>query len=91
MQEGVGAEPAIIVATPGAEPVADGGYTAVLLLDASVTPQHLAGHIPGAVNRFYEGGLHPDGTFRPAAEQATRLGLGRNTVTRKLGTGRRRG
>ncbi|OFE17721.1 primosome assembly protein PriA [Humibacillus sp. DSM 29435] len=30
----VGPEPAIVIATPGAEPVADGGYTAVLLLDA---------------------------------------------------------
>ncbi|MEO6997845.1 MAG: primosome assembly protein PriA [Terracoccus sp.] len=30
----VGAEPAIVIATPGAEPVAQGGYTAVLLLDA---------------------------------------------------------
>lgn len=30
----VGREPAIVVATPGAEPVAEGGYTAVLLLDA---------------------------------------------------------
>lgn len=30
----VGAEAAIVVATPGAEPVADGGYAAVLLLDA---------------------------------------------------------
>ena len=30
----VGPEPAIVVATPGAEPVADGGYAAVLLLDA---------------------------------------------------------
>ncbi len=29
----VGDEPAIVVATPGAEPVADGGYAAVLLLD----------------------------------------------------------
>ncbi|RYP86120.1 primosomal protein N' [Nocardioides guangzhouensis] len=29
----VGAEPGIVVATPGAEPVADGGYAAVLLLD----------------------------------------------------------
>jgi primosomal protein N' (replication factor Y) len=27
--------PAIIVATPGAEPIADGGYTAALLLDAA--------------------------------------------------------
>ncbi len=30
----VGPEPALVVATPGAEPVAEGGYSAVLLLDA---------------------------------------------------------
>lgn len=30
----VGAEPALVIATPGAEPVAEGGYPAVLLLDA---------------------------------------------------------
>ena len=30
----VGAEPALVVATPGAEPVAFGGYAAALLLDA---------------------------------------------------------
>jgi primosomal protein N' (replication factor Y) len=30
----VGPEPALVIATPGAEPVAEGGYTAVLLLDA---------------------------------------------------------
>jgi primosomal protein N' (replication factor Y) len=29
----VGPEPAVVVATPGAEPVADGGYAAALLLD----------------------------------------------------------
>lgn len=29
----VGPEPAVVVATPGAEPVAEGGYAAVLLLD----------------------------------------------------------
>lgn len=29
----VGAEPALVVATPGAEPVADGGFAAALLLD----------------------------------------------------------
>jgi primosomal protein N' (replication factor Y) (superfamily II helicase) len=29
----VGSEPAIVVATPGAEPVADGGYSAAILLD----------------------------------------------------------
>ncbi len=31
--ERVGREPAIVVATPGAEPLAEGGYTTVLLLD----------------------------------------------------------
>ncbi|MEO6510973.1 MAG: primosomal protein N' [Nocardioides sp.] len=30
----VGSKPAIVVATPGAEPVAEGGYAAVVLLDA---------------------------------------------------------
>lgn len=30
----VGPEPALVIATPGAEPVAEGGYAAVLLLDA---------------------------------------------------------
>lgn len=33
--ESVPSEPALVVATPGAEPVADGGYAAALLLDAS--------------------------------------------------------
>lgn len=32
----VPARPALVVATPGAEPVADGGYAAALLLDAAV-------------------------------------------------------
>ncbi|WP_435198704.1 primosomal protein N' [Janibacter sp. GS2] len=34
VHESVGPQPAIVVATPGAEPVADGGYATVLLLDA---------------------------------------------------------
>jgi primosomal protein N' (replication factor Y) len=34
MVAAVSAEPAVVVATPGAEPVADGGYGAALLLDA---------------------------------------------------------
>lgn len=34
VQASVDAEPAIVVSTPGAEPVAEGGYAAVLLLDA---------------------------------------------------------
>lgn len=34
VHESVGSQPSIVVATPGAEPVAEGGYAAVLLLDA---------------------------------------------------------
>ena len=33
MLAAVGPEPAVVVATPGAEPVAEGGYAAVVLLD----------------------------------------------------------
>lgn len=31
------------------------------------------GHIPGAVNRFWQDALRPDGTYRPASEQAARF------------------
>ena len=31
------------------------------------------GHIPGSVNRYWQDGLRPDGTWRPAAEQAARF------------------
>jgi primosomal protein N' (replication factor Y) len=37
----VPARPALVVATPGAEPVAEGGYTAALLLDAAVATASL--------------------------------------------------
>lgn len=36
---GVGDEPALVIATTGAEPVAEGGYTAVLMLDARMALQ----------------------------------------------------
>ena len=39
MVQRVGAEPAIVVATPGAEPECDPGYSAVLILDARVLLQ----------------------------------------------------
>lgn len=32
-----------------------------------------AGHIPGAVNHFWQQSLRPDGTYRPAEEQAARF------------------
>lgn len=34
IRQSVGAEPALVIATPGGEPVAEGGYAAALLLDA---------------------------------------------------------
>ena len=34
VRDAVPAEPSLVIATPGAEPVADGGYAAALLLDA---------------------------------------------------------
>ncbi len=37
----VSARPALVVATPGAEPVADGAYAAALLLDAAVSTAHV--------------------------------------------------
>ncbi|MFF3063725.1 primosomal protein N' [Oerskovia sp. NPDC057915] len=37
----VGPRPAVIVATPGAEPVAEGGYAAALLLDAALSTAHV--------------------------------------------------
>ncbi|WP_267494918.1 primosomal protein N' [Cellulosimicrobium marinum] len=37
----VPSRPALVVATPGAEPVADGGYAAALLLDAAVSTAHV--------------------------------------------------
>ncbi|MGW6004964.1 primosomal protein N' [Oerskovia enterophila] len=37
----VGPRPAVVVATPGAEPVAKGGYAAALLLDAALSTAHV--------------------------------------------------
>ncbi|KRD36300.1 primosomal protein N' [Oerskovia sp. Root918] len=37
----VGPRPAVVVATPGAEPVAEGGYAAALLLDAALSTAHV--------------------------------------------------
>jgi primosomal protein N' (replication factor Y) len=61
----VGPEPALVVATPGAEPAADGGYAAALVLDADRTlarPGLAAGEV--AVARW----LHLASLTRPAGE-----------------------
>lgn len=75
--------PARFVRRPGAAPV-DAAYVeahlgdpAVRLLDArsperfrgeNETLDPVAGHIPGAVNRYFMENLGPDGRFKPAAE-----------------------
>ncbi|ACO47332.1 sulfurtransferase [Deinococcus deserti] len=46
-----------------------------------------AGHIPGAVNRDWSGALHPDGTFRSAGEQASRLQAGEQATITYCGSG----
>ena len=69
----VGSEPCLVVATPGAEPVADGGYAAALLLDASVLlnrPDLRAAE--EALRRW----LLATALVRPAAEGGTVLAVG---------------
>jgi thiosulfate/3-mercaptopyruvate sulfurtransferase len=49
-----------------------------------------AGHIPGAVNRFFKDNLGPDGRFRPAAELRAafeRLGGAPADVVHQCGSG----
>lgn len=61
----VDAQPALVVATPGAEPVADGGYAAALLLDAAVTTSGTGLAVATeALHRW----LAAAGLVRPAAE-----------------------
>lgn len=55
----VGAEPALVIATPGAEPVAEGGYTAVVVLDmaAALAQPGLRSHEQAARRWFNAGAL----------------------------------
>lgn len=48
-----------------------------------------AGHIPGAINRFYQDSLTPDGKFRPPGELASLLALpdGKKEVIAYCGSG----
>ena len=46
-----------------------------------------AGHIPGAVNRDWAGGLDPAGRWLPGEEQAGRLGLGDRPAILYCGSG----
>ena len=69
----VDSEPCLVVATPGAEPVAEGGYAAALLLDASVLlnrPDLRAAE--EALRRW----LLATALVRPAADGGTVLAVG---------------
>ncbi|MEN0129169.1 MAG: primosomal protein N' [Brevundimonas sp.] len=65
--------PAVVVATPGAEPVAPGGYAAAVLLDAAVSTAGSAlGLLPDALRRW----LAAAGLVRPASEGGVVLLVG---------------
>ncbi len=69
----VGSEPCLVIATPGAEPVAEGGYAAALLLDAGVLlnrPDLRAGE--EALRRW----LQATALVRPATDGGTVLAVG---------------
>ncbi len=73
----VGAEPALVIATPGAEPVAEGGYAAALLLDGWALlnrPDLRAGE--EALRRW----LIAAGLVRPAAENGTVVVMAESTL-----------
>ena len=64
----VGPEPALVVATPGAEPVAFGGYAAALLLDADKMLRFDSLRAPEAALRRW---LNAASLVRPAALEGT--------------------
>lgn len=64
----VGPEPALVVATPGAEPVAFGGYAAALLLDADKMLRFDSLRAPEAALRRW---LNAAALVRPAALEGT--------------------
>ena len=64
----VGPEPALVVATPGAEPVAFGGYAAALLLDADKMLRFDSLRAPEAALRRW---LNAAALVRPAALKGT--------------------
>ena len=64
----VGPEPALVVATPGAEPVAFGGYAAALLLDADRMLRFDSLRAPEAALRRW---LNAAALVRPAALEGT--------------------
>jgi len=50
----------------------------------------VAGHIPGARNRFFKDNLQPDGTFKPAPQlraEYTALTAGASNVVLQCGSG----
>lgn len=69
----VDASPRIVVATPGAEPLADGGYSAALLLDSFLATSRTAiSTAPQALGRW----LNALSLVRPASEGGVAMILG---------------
>ena len=73
------ARPALVVATPGAEPVADGGYAAALLLDGWA----LLGRAGPAGGRGGAAPLARRGRARPPGGGRRRRGAARRRATRR--------
>ncbi|RDI95145.1 sulfurtransferase [Meiothermus sp. QL-1] len=79
--------PAVLTPRPQADMVVDAAYVAqrtpgIVLIDARAPERYrgevepldpVAGHIPGAVNRYWLEGLEPSGRFKPASAQAERF------------------
>ncbi|HHV22812.1 MAG TPA: primosomal protein N' [Propionibacterium sp.] len=69
----VGAEPALVIATPGAEPVAETGYAAAVLLDTELLLTRLDLRVDEEAHRRW---LNAIGLVRPGAEQGTVIAVG---------------
>ncbi|WP_432557749.1 primosomal protein N' [Granulicoccus sp. GXG6511] len=69
----VGPEPALVIATPGAEPLADTGYAAAVLLDAELLLTRIDLRASEEAHRRW---LNAIGLVRPGAEHGTVIAVG---------------
>lgn len=74
----VGPEPALIIATPGGEPVAETGYAAAVLLDTELLLTRLDLRADEEAHRRW---LNAIGLVRPGAEHGTVIAVGPVTST----------
>lgn len=71
--DAVGPEPALVIATPGAEPVAETGYAAAVLLDAELLLTRADLRASEEAHRRW---LNAIGLVRPGADQGTVIAVG---------------